>query len=306
MKIPKVSICIPAYDQVDYLKKNIDSVLSQTYTDYEIIITDDSPSDIVKDFIQQYQQPDIIKYYKNDTALGSPENWNECIRRASGEYIKILHHDDYFSDELSLAKYVGLLDNNPGADFAFSATLAIEPGIREWEHRISNTELEGLKKDPLLLYRNNIIGAPSTTIIRNNPELRFDRNLKWHVDIEYYIRQITRNAKIAYSSELLVVTFLAEGRVSDECKGNKKVEVFEYFYLLGKIAIQRKSYSTSSYKNCILRAIKVCKDFEIKSLQDIRDCGYYNSVPNCIRLWLFMNSLSSSLGKLYLKFLRNI
>ena len=82
MKIPKVSICIPAYDQVDYLKKNIDSVLVQTYTKYEIIVTDDSPSDIVKDLIQQYQRPDIIKYYKNDTALGTPENWNEGIRRA--------------------------------------------------------------------------------------------------------------------------------------------------------------------------------------------------------------------------------
>ena len=304
--MPKVSICIPAYNEAEHLKTTIDAILIQTYQDYEIVITDDSPRTIVADLVTNYNLPEKIKYFKNTTILGSPENWNESILKASGEYIKILHHDDWLNFDDSLVKYVRLLDENPGADFAFSATQAIYPQGVDWIHEISESQLVELKNHPLLLYSNNIVGAPSTTIIRNNPELRFDRNLKWHVDIEYYIRQITRNAKIAYSSELLVVTFLAEGRVSDKCKGNKKVEVFEYFYLLGKIAIQRKSYSTSSYKNCILRAIKVCKDFEIKSLQDIRDCGYYSSVPNCIRLWLLMNSLSSSLGKLYLKFLRNI
>jgi len=304
LKIPKVSICIPAYDQVDYLKKNIDSVLSQTYTDYEIIITDDSPSDIVKDFIQQYQQPDIIKYYKNDTALGSPENWNECIRRASGEYIKILHHDDYFSNEVSLAKYVGLLDNNPGADFAFSATLAIEPGIREWEHRISNTELEGLKKDPLLLYRNNIIGAPSTTIYRRKIELFFDKNLKWLVDIEFYLRVIELNRNIIYSRESLVVTCLAEGRVTDFCIDNKEVEVYEYVYVLNSIYAKKNKYSGKAVNNVLLKTIAVIDAYGIKNQQDIVSGGYTDRLSGKLKTYLIIKSIGALPAKIYRKLLR--
>ena len=53
MNNPKVSICIPTYNQVIYLKRTIDSVFEQTYTDYEIIITDDSPTDVVFDVVKQ-------------------------------------------------------------------------------------------------------------------------------------------------------------------------------------------------------------------------------------------------------------
>lgn len=304
--MPKVSICIPAYNQAAHLKKTIDSVLVQTYRDYEIVITDDSPGSVVLDLVMAYNLPDRIRYYKNASTLGSPENWNESIRKASGEYIKILHHDDWFNFEDSLAKYVRLLDENPGTDFAFSATQAIFPKGVDWVHAISGKQLAALIAHPLLLYTNNIVGAPSTTILRNNPELRFDRNLKWHVDIEYYIRQISGNPNIAYSPELLVVTFLAEGRVSDECKGNKKVEVFEYFYLLNKISANERNYSNSSFKKCILRTIAICNEFEIKSVQDIRQCGYLGYIPLRITTWLAMNAISVKLGKLYLKFLRNL
>lgn len=304
LKIPKVSICIPAYNQVVYLQKNIDSVLSQTYTDYEIIVTDDSPSDIVKDLIEQYQRPDIIKYYKNDTALGSPENWNESIRRSSGEYIKILHHDDYFNGENSLTKYVALLDNNPGADFAFSATRAIEPGIREWEHRISNRELEELKKDPLLLYRNNIIGAPSTTIYRRKIELFFDNNLKWLVDIEFYLRVMEQNSNIIYSTETLVVTCLAEGRVTDFCIDNKEVEVYEYLYVLNSIYAKKNKYPGKLVNNVLLKTIAVIDDYGIKNQQDIVSAGYTDKLPGKMKTYLALKSIGALPAKIYRKLLR--
>lgn len=302
----KVSICIPAYNQAVHLKKTIDSVLCQTYHDYEIVITDDSPGTVVADLVMNYNLPDRIKYYKNASVLGSPENWNESIRKATGEYIKILHHDDWFNFEDSLSKYVQLLDENREADFAFSATQAIFPQGKDWVHKISEMQLSSLKEHPLLLYTNNLIGAPSTTIIRNSPTLHFDPNLKWHVDIEYYIRQIKNNPAIIYSPELLVVTFLADGRVSDECKGNKELEVFEYFYLLNLISSDKKNYSSSSYKNCILKAMTVCKEYEIKSVTDIRNCGYMGSIPHQIKTWMALNIVSPVLGKGYSKFLRNI
>ncbi len=303
--MPKLSVCIPAYNQIEHLKKTIDSVLCQTFSDYEIIITDDSSSNIIKDFIAENYPGDKIKYFKNEPQLGSPENWNEAIRKSSGEYIKILHHDDWLNFNDSLAKYVALLDENPEVDFAFSATQAINPGIKNWVHEITIEQLNSIKSNPLILYCNNLIGAPSTGIFRKKSNLIFDRNLKWLVDIEYYIRQLSQNKNIAYSSEMLVVTYLAEGRVTDECVDNKEVEVFEYLYVLNSIFKRKNGYDSAALKSCLIKAIDICDKYKINNVQQIADCGYTDRLDNRIKIYLTLKSISSTLGKIYLKLLRN-
>lgn len=105
----KVSICIPAYKHIDFLRRCLNSILEQRFTDYEVVITDDSPDDSLQKLVEEYSD-ERIKYFKNKKALGSPLNWNEGIKKANGEYIKILHHDDWFSSPDSLEKYVRLLD----------------------------------------------------------------------------------------------------------------------------------------------------------------------------------------------------
>src|SRR3989344_6387452 len=98
----KVSICIPTYKQVDYLRKTLNSVLVQDFHDYELIITDDSSDDSVKNLLKEFDFKGKLKYYHNKIALGSPANWNYSLKQATGEYIKILHHDDFFTADNSL------------------------------------------------------------------------------------------------------------------------------------------------------------------------------------------------------------
>ena len=290
--MPRLSVCIPAYNQVEHLKQTIDSILRQTYTDYEVIITDDSRNDMVKNFIDSYDVPGKIKYYKNKEQLGTPENWNEAIRKSSGEYIKILHHDDWLNYDDSLEKYVALLDKNPGTDFAFSATQAIDPRKSNWVHSITAGDLEGLRDNPLLLYQNNLIGAPSNCIFRRG-KLLFDPKLKWLVDIEFYIRQLTANKNIAYTNELLSVTFLAEGRVSDFCADNKEVEVFEYLYVLNQVYNKGKEYSRAALHACALKAINVCRSYDINNLTDIAECGYHDELPGTLKVYFILNKFSA-------------
>ena len=151
----KVSICIPAYNQVKYLKKTIDSVLNQTFSDYEIIITDDSPTNIVFDLVVAYQS-EKIKYYKNEVPLGSPENWNEAIRLSKGEYIKILHHDDYFTFPDSLEAFVELMDSSPKAVLGFSSSVVdLINKNKMWIHSPTAQDLENLKVNPYCLFFKN-------------------------------------------------------------------------------------------------------------------------------------------------------
>src|SRR5688500_15313078 len=132
--MPKVSICIPTYNQTRYLKNTLQSILIQTYKDYEVIITDDTSSSIISDFLKVYNFKAKLRYYHNKPALGSPQNWNYCISKAQGEYIKILHHDDWFSKNDSLLHFVEALENT-GASLAFSnAHVVLEKSNKEKWH----------------------------------------------------------------------------------------------------------------------------------------------------------------------------
>ena len=93
MGVAKISVCIPVYNGEDYLKEAIDSVLSQEFTDFELIIVDNQSTDSTIKIIESYKDK-RIKLFRNDTNIGMIPNWNRALELAGGEYIKILPADD--------------------------------------------------------------------------------------------------------------------------------------------------------------------------------------------------------------------
>lgn len=90
-----ISIGIPAY-KAAYLKEAIDSVLNQTYTNYELIIVNDDSPENIDDIVSTYNDK-RIRYYKNENNLGKTSivlNWNKCLSYAKGEYFVLLCDDD--------------------------------------------------------------------------------------------------------------------------------------------------------------------------------------------------------------------
>jgi glycosyltransferase involved in cell wall biosynthesis len=284
--MPKVSICIPAYNQVNILQKLLDSILIQTYQDFEIIICDDSGTEDVKLLVEQIGVNSKLKYYKNHKNLGSPENWNETLRKAEGEYIKIMHHDDWFSGPESLSRFVDLLDSNKNSHFGFSSSFVML-GDKKWVHKATSNQLAVLNEDPRILFRGNLVGAPSATIFRKK-NLLFDSNIKWLVDIEFYIRYMLseKKKKAVYIDEPLIVTYGFEGRVSDNCSGNDVVEISEHFYVFNKIY---KKYSFKNLSGLIknLRHLyKICKKYSVNRIKKLRLKGYYGEIGLPVRLIL--------------------
>lgn len=91
-----ISICIPTYNGDKYLKECIDSILAQTYINFEIIIIDDRSTDETIKIISQYLEKDKrIIFHQNNTNMGLVGNWNKCIELAKGEWIKLVFQDDY-------------------------------------------------------------------------------------------------------------------------------------------------------------------------------------------------------------------
>ena len=106
----KLSVCIPVFNGVEFIKEAIDSVLTQSFTDFEIIIVDNCSSDNTVNIIKQYQD-DRIRLFQNPTNIGLIPNWNKTLEYANGKYIKLLPADDFIYPNC-LAKQVAVLDKD--------------------------------------------------------------------------------------------------------------------------------------------------------------------------------------------------
>ena len=114
-----LSICIPAYKRTEYLERLLNSISKQDFKSFEVIVTDDSSDDTVERLCFEFKEKFAIQYFKNTPTLGTPENWNESIRHAKGEWIKLMHDDDWFTDRNSLSEFVNAINKNPNINFFF-------------------------------------------------------------------------------------------------------------------------------------------------------------------------------------------
>ncbi len=91
---PRVSIVIPAYNNADYLAETVDSVLAQTFTDFEVVIADHSSTDGTWDVMQRYADEPRVRLLRTEAGGGALRNWNRVSQEAGGELIKLVCGDD--------------------------------------------------------------------------------------------------------------------------------------------------------------------------------------------------------------------
>lgn len=111
----KVSVCIPTYNRSDYLKYSVNSVLQQTYQDWELIVCDDGSTDDTSEVINSYNDP-RIRYIKHPQNIGRSRNMRSGFDAATGKYFIKFDDDDAIAPEF-LAKTVAILEENSEADF---------------------------------------------------------------------------------------------------------------------------------------------------------------------------------------------
>ena len=100
MTDPLVSICIPTYNRANYITKAIDSALGQTYKNIEVIVVDNASTDNTEEIVSRYTDP-RLKYVRNTENLGQFGNLNRCIELYSGDFLHILHSDEYIERDFT-------------------------------------------------------------------------------------------------------------------------------------------------------------------------------------------------------------
>lgn len=98
-QLPLVSIGIPTYNRLDsYLRGTLSSALNQTYENVEIIVSDNCSSDGTEDYVRGLGNP-RLKYFRHNTNIGAQNNFNYCLKKASGAYFLLLHDDDLIDQD---------------------------------------------------------------------------------------------------------------------------------------------------------------------------------------------------------------
>lgn len=268
----KISVVIPSYNSLENLTRLVNSVLCQSYEDYEIVISDDSSDNQIEDYIKSLDNPKI-SYFHHLPSLGSPKNWNFAIKKAQGDYVKIMHHDDWFSSNDALDKFVKLMDENPDCDFGYSKSVNVDLASGKIKKRHAEKYVKALQKNCFELFVHNRIGAPSVVIFRNGVNLFFDEKLKWVVDIDFYIALLIKNPKIAFLKEELINIGISTAQTTNECVNNANVDVYEYFYMYDKYYEYLKNFKDAKkYLASLLKKYKIKDEAALKTIigEDIR------------------------------------
>ncbi len=277
---PLISLCIPAYKNVAYLKVLLASIENQTFKNYEIIITDDSPNNDVEKIAIEFAVRMPITYKKNIPAKGSPGNWNAGIALAKGEWIKIMHDDDWFASSESLTEYALAIDNNPQASFIFTQFCDYENGVLKQINRISKQTLNRIIKNPLYLFKKNFIGNPSNVLLKNKLSEYYDEKLKWVVDFEFYIRCLQK-LEIAYIPKVLINIGYNNDQITKAVFRNRQVEIPENIYMLNKLGL-------TVLKNIIVFDYywRLFRNLDIRHIEEVEESIEGNHLPHELKSML--------------------
>ena len=220
-----VSIVIPCYEMKEYGVKFLDelikSIAIQDYTDYEVVVSDHSQNTLIETYCNNCIIP--IKYFRCETRHGSSShNLNNAIEHSIGKYIKPMFQDDMFSKKTSLGEYV---KNIEGEDWVVGNCYHINYDFKQWHSPHHAQQITDEKPFALGV---NTFGAPSRIMFKKN-HLRFDDNLIWLMDCEFYTRYFREFGNPKIINEYLVLCRLWDGTVSNDLSNSDvKRQEFEY------------------------------------------------------------------------------
>ena len=262
---PLISIIVPIYNSDSFLDKTINSIISQTYSQWELILVNNGSSDGSKFLMDSYEKKDqrikCIHFEKNSGGPAFPRN--EGMKIAKGEYIAFLDSDDFWEKE-KLEKQISLTDSKTKLIISSEAFMVDEHNNNLGELKRSNF-FKRLKKffdckNIFLIYNPIIL---STSLVRNSPFLKFKENENFQ-SIEDWSLWIDL---VSMGYELKIIdTPLCSYRVHKDSLSNKNNEnqyrkgyvLYKNLYLEGRI---------KAYKYYFLIMIQSLRLFRFKFLR---------------------------------------
>ena len=205
---PKVSVCIDSFSYGRFLPEAIESVLEQSFQDFELIIADDRSTDNSLEIAQSYaKKDDRIRIDVAPVNRGMVKNRNACLSLARGEYVKWLHADDFLCSRETLARMMAALDGNHAVSLVASARRIVNERSKPidiWSCFDQERPIAGTTVIRRCLFeQRNLIGGPSAVMFRRALAARgFDEDFFVMADLEMWFHLLEQGC-FAYIREPL-------------------------------------------------------------------------------------------------------
>lgn len=242
-----VSIIIPCYNAEKTIKRCLESVISQTYKNIEIVIINDGSIDKTDSIIKKYINDNRIKYYnRSNHGIGKTRNFG--IKEATGEYITFLDSDDYLPND-AIDNLYKLAQKNK-LDLVVSDYYVDNKNIKS--EKIKSFPITNVKKNPNLIFDINL--APWNKLYKKEliENIKFEENLKYE-DAPFVIESIIkakRIGKLDKETYYYVVNPNSETTIRDE----RIFDIFKILDIIGRL-VENKKELTEVYKTLCIRII---------------------------------------------------
>jgi glycosyltransferase involved in cell wall biosynthesis len=188
----RLSVLIPAYEYVDGVKRILSNLCATCVSDIEILIVDDSETDQVRFLVEAFSRhcPNKISYMKSRHRRGAVSSWNSLIGQATGEYVVLLHHDEFPMSPDFVPKLLEVIEKEGEKIdvFVMDCILTNSTGEMVRPHLPRVIRRIVPKYIPEYMLKRNVIGSASCLVVRRELYPLFDDKLKWLVDVDVYFR----------------------------------------------------------------------------------------------------------------------
>ncbi|MDA0177895.1 glycosyltransferase family 2 protein [Mesoflavibacter profundi] len=248
---PLVSIITPMYNSEKFILKTIESVINQTYSNWELLLIDDGSTDntiqIVEDFKQKYTN---IKLLQNPTNLGAAQSRNKGILEAKGDYIAFLDADDLWKPNKLDLQIQFMQTHN--CDVSFSSYEQIDENVKPLNKLVQAIPKLTYNKYLKTNYIGNLTGMYNAKTLGKitSPDLR--KRQDWLL----WLAAIKKSGKPA----LGIQESLAYYRVRQNSISSNKIELLKYNYL-----VYKKGLGFSTIKSLYRMLIFLWEHFMVKS-----------------------------------------
>ena len=250
-KAPKISVLIPTYNYAHFLDESIQSVLNQSFRDFELIIVDNNSTDNTDEVVAKYLEDSRVSYHKNSENLGLVGNWNKCLSYSHAEYIKFICADDKIHPEM-LDKFYAAMELYPNVSL-----ITCDKQLFDGQPWLVELPLKHLQDGKKVIFNTmttkSWIGEPTSVMFRkSNLNLGIFRNdYTLHVDWEMWNRQLTVGDCYIIPEALAYV----RAHASQHTRGVISKACFEEYYM-AKLLYGYKGFDDPADKVQINRIVK--------------------------------------------------
>ena len=230
---PKISLIMSVYNGEEYLAETLDSVLNQTFTEWELIVINDCSTDSTAAILARYQAQDArVKVHTNEVNLRLPSSLNKALSLAQGKYIARMDADDICLPQ-RLQKQYEFMETHPDVALSSCRFMTLKNGVISCGGCGAKTDSESIKA--LLLVTNPILHPgiiAKAEVIRS---LGYNKTCTCTEDMDLWTRFVLSGYTIEILSEYLMIYRLHDKQITSTTLERQKGEI---------VAIQRNYLAT--------------------------------------------------------------